>query len=164
VHPHAPRCPRPLNFEYAVPSNAGACTPLRRSGNAVWVETPIEGSNPSRSAFPLAHKAFGAMPIHLTRAFARLPTDDDVDRALARSGTGSDATLELTISRRLSHPSNTRTRAGPRHLGAHLLREITRSVGRGESVRPCCKQPNLGTEGLACIAVERGEHLRFGCP
>jgi hypothetical protein len=39
------------------------------------------------------------------------------------------------------------------------LREITPSVGRGEGVCPCGKQPNLGTEGFACLAVERGEHI-----
>jgi hypothetical protein len=38
------------------------------------------------------------------------------------------------------------------------------TVGRGESVGPCRKQPNLGTEGLACLAVERGEHLGLCCP
>ena len=53
---------------------------------------------------------------------------------------------------------------GPGWLGAHLLRQVTRSVGRGERVRPCRKQPNLGTEGLACLAVERREHLGLCCP
>jgi hypothetical protein len=53
VPPRAPRCPRHLEFEYAVHSAAPPCTPLRRSGNAVYRETGIEGSNPSRSGFPL---------------------------------------------------------------------------------------------------------------
>ena len=53
---------------------------------------------------------------------------------------------------------------GPGWLGAHLLRQVTRSVGRGERVRPCRKQPNLGTEGLACVAVEGREHLGLCCP
>ena len=44
------------------------------------------------------------------------------------------------------------------------MREFTRSVGRGEGVCPCRKQPKLGTEGLACFAVERVEHMGLGCP
>jgi hypothetical protein len=44
------------------------------------------------------------------------------------------------------------------------VREIARSVGQGERVRPCRNQPNLGAEGLACLVVERGKHIGLGCP
>jgi hypothetical protein len=50
----APWCPLHLDFEYAVPPDARACTPLRRSGNAVYRETGIEASNPSRSGFVMS--------------------------------------------------------------------------------------------------------------
>jgi hypothetical protein len=39
------------------------------------------------------------------------------------------------------------------------LTEITSAIERVESVGPCCEQPNLGAEGLACLEVERGEHV-----
>jgi hypothetical protein len=39
------------------------------------------------------------------------------------------------------------------------LTEITWAIERVESVGPCCEQPNLGAEGLACLEVERGEHV-----
>jgi len=63
----APWCPRHLNLEYAVPSDAPACTPLGRSGNAVSGVTRIEGSNPSRSGFRLCHKAFRPLAWNLWR-------------------------------------------------------------------------------------------------
>ncbi|MFZ0181137.1 MAG: hypothetical protein WAL84_14910, partial [Candidatus Dormiibacterota bacterium] len=42
--------------------------------------------------------------------------------------------------------------------------KITWSVGRGERVGPYREQPNLGTEGLACLSVERGEHIGLRRP
>jgi hypothetical protein len=50
----APWCPQLLKSEYAVPACARLCTPLPRPGNAVYRETGIEGSNPSRSAFVMS--------------------------------------------------------------------------------------------------------------
>jgi hypothetical protein len=44
------------------------------------------------------------------------------------------------------------------------LSETTRVVERVESVGPCGEQPNLGAEGLACLAVERGEQTGFRRP
>jgi hypothetical protein len=44
------------------------------------------------------------------------------------------------------------------------LRRITWIVGWGERVGPCREHANLGTEGLPCLAVERGEHIGLGCP
>jgi hypothetical protein len=44
-------CPQPCGSEYGVPAGAPVCTRVRRSGNAVYRETGIEGSNPSRSGF-----------------------------------------------------------------------------------------------------------------
>ncbi|HEX4865246.1 MAG TPA: hypothetical protein VFV02_14340, partial [Acidimicrobiales bacterium] len=43
------------------------------------------------------------------------------------------------------------------------MRKITWTLGRGERVGPCRKQPNLGAEGLACLAVERREHIGLRC-
>jgi hypothetical protein len=48
--------------------------------------------------------------------------------------------------------------------GVYLLSEITRAIERVESVGPCSEQPNLGAEGLACLAVERGEQIGLSRP
>jgi glyceraldehyde-3-phosphate dehydrogenase type I len=40
-------CPKRCEFEYRAPVGAPPCTPLGRSGNAVYRETGIEGSNPA---------------------------------------------------------------------------------------------------------------------
>jgi hypothetical protein len=44
------------------------------------------------------------------------------------------------------------------------LTEITWAIERVESVGPCCEQPNLGTEGLARLEVERGEQVGLDRP
>src|ERR1019366_9640566 len=51
-------CPKRCESEYGVPVGAPPCTPLGRTGNAVYRVTGIEGSNPSRSGFPLQYKGF----------------------------------------------------------------------------------------------------------
>jgi hypothetical protein len=48
--------------------------------------------------------------------------------------------------------------------GVYLLSEVTRAIERVESVGPCSEQPNLGAEGLACLAVERGEQIGLSRP
>ena len=72
VPKRASRCPRRDEFVYGVPARALTCTSLGRPGNAVGGETRHEGSNPSRSAFPLADKAFGP---HTLQECASKPTN-----------------------------------------------------------------------------------------